>query len=124
MSLAIRNAALHWRPDAWRLARIHGVHVERNVKSRGAIAGHANRFLKDRSHAALIDVAHGKSMNPGMLHNVALLAIHGPDPHHRDIVRLLLGRVSENIGQSHRPMANATSERHSMDVPTRAAVRG
>ena len=92
------------------------------MDARGARSRHANRFLKNRTHPALIDIAHGEGMNPGVLHNVALLAIHRADSNQSDIGGIHLRRVTEDPGQLLGTLADAARQRHSMDVAARAAL--
>ena len=68
MGLPVSGAAAHGRADSRGVHGVAEIHVEREVKSGGALGGDAYGLFHDGAQAALIDVAHREGADAGVAH--------------------------------------------------------
>src|SRR6266496_6754245 len=94
---AISGAASDWSADTGRIFRINPIHVERNVVPGGAASGNTQSFFHHGSHAALVDSAHGKNVNPRPAHIFFFYRVDVADADQHTVLRRYLGREIENI---------------------------
>src|SRR5262249_31784338 len=92
VGLAITGAAANRRADAGGILRIDPIHVERDVITGCATAGHAQRFFDHGAHAALVNIAHGVNLDTGLANVFLLAAIDVAYAHQHAVLRLDLGR--------------------------------
>src|SRR5690348_9348752 len=119
MRLAIRDASAYRCSDARRLLRIHSVHIQREMKSGRPGRGYANCFIHYRAQSALVDVAHGKYVNTGVLDVTSLLLVHRAHSDQRHIRRVDFWGETQDAGQVLQSDPYAASERHAVNIAAR-----
>src|SRR5579864_6225430 len=123
VGFAVAGAAAHRGAHAGSVFRIDPVHVERDVVAGGAASGHAQGFFDDRAHAALVDIAHGIDLDPGLFDVLLLAGIDIAYAHQDTVFRLHFGREVVDVGEFRRAQAQDRRQRHAVDIPARRGLR-
>src|SRR5208283_5212627 len=121
-SFAIRGAAPDRSADSGRVFGIDPIHVKRDVIAGGAAPGHAERFLHDGAHAALVDVAHGEDFDSGFADVFFFKVVDVADADEHAILRPHFGREIVDLAKLNGRKSHKRGERHAVHVAARRRV--
>src|ERR1700677_4709329 len=99
MSFAIGRAAADRGADAGGVFGVDPIHVERDVIAGGAASGHTQRFFHYRSHATLVDVAHGEDADAGAADILFFDGVDVADADQNAVFGMDFGREVEDVGK-------------------------
>jgi hypothetical protein len=116
MRLAVIEAALYRRANAWRDRGIADVHVERDVDAGCALAGQLHSLLRDGRDALAVDVLHREHVDARIPDSdlLAFVQIANADEHR--VGGMDLWGSPADSGQLRRLAAEQRGERHAVDV--------
>ena len=116
MCFAVSHAAAHRCAHSRSVGRVHEIHVQAYGRAVGIVGHETQRLTHHVAHAALIDIAHGKNVDAGLLDQAALFRIQIAHANKRDVTRLGLRLVTEQFDQLRRAVADDRRERHAVNV--------
>src|ERR1041385_3322512 len=99
MGLPVTQPASDQRSRSWRIARIQGIHIERNRKTTAALGGDGDRFIHTRREPPFINFAHGEEAHPQLTNQFSFTLIEIARADVGTKSRIELGSETTNVHQ-------------------------
>src|SRR5262249_44987818 len=123
VSLTVGGATPHRGPHAGGVFGINPIHIERDVISGSAPAGHAQGFFHHGAHATFVNIAHGEDFHTCLADVCFFVGVHVTNADQHTIFRTDLGRKVVDIGQFAGAKAHDGGQRHTVHVAAGRSLR-